>query len=370
MKFTCSQAALSKSINTVIKAVSTRTTIPILKGILVDIKKGRATLTASDLNISIETSFDVQNSTDGSTVVNAKLFGDIVRKLPNSLINIDCEKEPMKMCINCIGSDFSIVALPAEEFPIIAAKTTSNFIELNKKDFEDVIRKIVFSASIDEKKGILTGCLFNLKEYEIEAVALDGFRMAIAKKETKVGTLKSVIIPADILTEVQKILNEENGDMISVLFEDKKAEFLTEDTRVVARLLEGDFIKYKDILPTTYSTKITVNREDMLSSIERASLFAKEGKNNLVKLSISEDFIDIESKSEEGNVKEHIGTEKEGQDLIIGFNSKYLMDVLKVINDEEVVFEMGSSVSSCLIKPVEGSEYTYLVLPVRISNNN
>lgn len=370
MKFTCSQAALAKAINTVIKAVSTRTTIPILKGILIDIKEGKATLTASDLNLSIETTFDVQNSTDGSVVVNSKLFNDIIRKLPNSLISIDCEKEPMKMNINCLGSDFSIVSLPSEEFPIIASKSSSNFIELKKADFEDVIRKIVFSASIDEKKGILTGCLFNLKEYEIEAVALDGFRMAIAKKETKVGTLKNVIIPAETLTEIQKILNEEDGDMISVLFEDKKAEFLTEDTRVVARLLEGDFIKYKDILPTTYSTRMIVNREDLLSSIERASLFAKEGKNNLVKLSITNNAIDIESKSEEGNVKEHIGAEVEGQDLVIGFNSKYLMDVLKVVKDEEVVFEMGSSVSSCLIKPTEGNEFIYLVLPVRITNAN
>jgi len=368
MKFTCSQAAFLKAINTVAKAVSVRTTIPILKGILIDVKDGRATLTASDLNMSIETSFDVQNSVNGSIVANAKLLGDIVRKLPNSLINVDCEKDPMKMAINCLGSNFSIVTLPAEEFPSIGNTSNTNFIEINKKDFEDIIKKICFSASIDEKKGILTGCLFNLKEYEIEAVALDGFRMAIANKETRVGTVKSVIIPADILSEIQKILNEENScEQISVLFEEKKAEFLTEDTRVIARLLDGEFIKYNDILPTTYSTKVVVNREDILSSIERASLFAKEGKNNLVKLNISSGKIDIESKSEEGNVTEHVAAEVEGMDLVIGFNSKYLMDVLKVVNDEEVVFEMGSAVSSCLIKPVEGKNYTYLVLPVRIT---
>ena len=370
MRFTCSQAALLRAVNTCSKAVSVRTTIPILKGILINVENGRATLTSSDLNMSIETSFDVQNSVDGSTVVNAKLLGDIVRKLPNSLINIDTEKEFGKLSLNCLGSDFSIVSLPAEEFPLVGGVSSKEFFELDKKEFKDLINKTVFSASIDEKKGILTGCLFDIKKDMIEAVALDGFRMAIVRKECSLDNEKTVIIPAPILGEIYKILNEDEGsDKVSVLFEEKKAEFLTEDTRVIARLLEGDFIKYNDILPTSFNTKVIVNREDMLSSIERASLFAKEGKNNLIKINVSKDVLDIESRSEEGNVNERVGAEVTGDDLLIGFNSKYLIDVLKAISDEEVVFEMGSSVSSCLIKPVEGNEFTYLVLPVRISAN-
>ncbi len=368
MKFTCSQAALLRAVNTCIKAVSVRTTIPILKGILIKVEDGRATLTSSDLNMSIETSFDVQNYVNGSSVVSAKLLGDIVRKLPNSLINIDTEKEYGKLSINCLGSDFSIVSLPADEFPLVGGVNSKDFFELDKSDFKDIINKSVFSASIDEKKGILTGCLFNIKGGTMEAVALDGFRMAIVRKEIGSDKEKRFIIPANILSEIYKILNEDEGsDQISVLFEEKKAEFLTEDTRVIARLLEGEFIKYNDILPSSWNTRITVNREDMLSSIERASLFAKEGKNNLIKIKVGKDTLDIESRSEEGNVNEKVGADVEGEELLIGFNSKYLIDVLKVISDEEVVFEMGSSVSSCIIKPVEGNDYTYLVLPVRIS---
>ena len=368
MKFTCSQAALLRAVNTCSKAVSVRTTIPILKGILIDVKDGRATLTSSDLNMSIETSFDVQNSVNGSSVVSAKLLGDIVRKLPNSLINIDTEKEFGKLSINCLGSDFSIVSLPAEEFPLVGKIESNDFIEINKKDFKDLINKTVFSASIDEKKGILTGCLFKIERNQIEAVALDGFRMAVVRKECNINKEKTVIIPASILSEIYKILNEDEGsDEISVLFEDKKAEFLTEDTRIIARLLEGEFIKYNDILPTVWNTRITVNREDMLNSIERASLFSKEGKNNLIKINVKQNYIDIDSRSEEGNVNERVGAETQGDELLIGFNSKYLIDVLKSVNDEDVVFEMGSSVSACLIKPLEGNEFTYLVLPVRIA---
>ena len=368
MKFTCSQAALLRAINTCSKAVSVRTTIPILKGILINVENGRVKMTSSDLNMSIETSFDAQNTVNGSTVVPAKLLGDIVRKLPNSLVSITTEKEYGKLSLNCLGSDFDIVSLPAEEFPLVGGVSSRDFIELKKDEFKDLINKSVFSASIDEKKGILTGCLLNINRNMIEAVALDGFRMAIVRKESNIDKEKTVIIPANILSEIYKILNEDSGsDEISVLFEEKKAEFLTEDTRIIARLLEGEFIKYESILPSSWNTRITVNREDMLNSIERASLFAKEGKNNLIKIKINKDSLDIESRSEEGYVNEKLGADVQGEELLIGFNSKYLLDVLKVLGDEEIVFELGSSLSACLIKPAEGNGYTYLVLPVRIS---
>ena len=366
MRFTCTQIALVKAINTVSRAVSVRTTIPILKGILMNVKDGRITLSASDLDLSIETSIDVQASEEGSAVVSSKLFGDIIRKLPNSLVNISCADG--KLNIKCIGSDFSIVALPPEEFPVIGSIDSKTFVELKKEDLSDIIKKTVFAASIDEKKGILTGCLMNFDKSDLEMVALDGFRMAVARKEVNAGTSKKLIVPARILSEITKILSDDEGsDTISLVIEDKKIEILTEDTRVVARLLEGDFIKYNEIIPTSYKTRVVTGREDLLNSIERASLLAKEGKNNLVKLTISKDSVDISSRSEEGNVNEHVGADVEGEDLVIGFNSKYLLDVLKAVADDEVAMELGTSVSSCLIKPVEGKNYTYLVLPVRIT---
>ena len=366
MKFTCTQIALVKAINTVSRAVSVRTTIPILKGILMNVKDGRLTLSASDLDLSIETSIDVQASQEGSAVVSSKLFGDIIRKLPNSLVNISSGEG--KINIQCIGSDFSIVALPSDEFPVIGSIESKNFIELKKDDLSDIIKKTVFAASIDEKKGILTGCLMNFEPDSLEMVALDGFRMAVSRKDAVTGISKKLIVPARILSEITKIIADDEGsDTVSLVIEDKKIEILTEDTRVVARLLEGDFIKYNEIIPTSYKTRVITGREDLLNSIERASLLAKEGKNNLVKLTISKDSVDISSRSEEGNVNEHVGADVEGDDLVIGFNSKYLLDVLKAVEDDEVAFELGTSVSSCLIKPVEGKNYTYLVLPVRIT---
>lgn len=365
MKFVCSQSALSKAIGIVSKAVSIRTTIPILKGILLTVKEDRLTLSASDLDMSIETSIDVQNAENGAAVVSARLFGEIVRKLPNALIKVEHENEKLK--INCLGSDFSIVSLPAEEFPIIKGIESKNFIDVNKNKFIEAVKKTVFTASIDEKKGILTGVLLNFNKDGLELVALDGFRMGVSKADIETNIDKNIIVPARILNEINKILIEDEGsDTLSLLIDEKKIEVLTEETRVVARLLEGDFIKYKEIIPNLYRTRVIVNREDMLSGIERASLL-REGKSNLVKIIIEEASIDITSKSEEGSVNEHIGADVNGENLVIGFNSKYLIDVLKAVSDEELVFEMGTSVSACIIKPVEADSFLYLVLPVRIS---
>ena len=366
MRFTCTQLALSKAINTVSRAVSSRTTIPVLKGILLSVNDGRLTLSASDLDLSIETSIDVQASEEGKAVVMAKLFGEIIRKLPNSIISIALEEG--KLNIQCLGSSCSIVTLPADEFPVIGNTGNKEFIEIGKEELGSLIRKTVFAASIDEKKGVLTGALMNFENSNLEMVALDGFRMAVANKPIKADIMKRVIVPARILFEINKIISEDEGSgEVSLSIEDKKIEILTEDTRVIARLLEGEFIKYREIIPASWKTKVIAGREDLLNSIERASLLAKEGKNNLVKFDIKEGSIVISSRSEEGMVNETVSADVEGDDLIIGFNSKYILDVLKSVGDDEIKMELGTSVSSCLIKPVEGNEYTYLVLPVRMN---
>ncbi|NCB42055.1 MAG: DNA polymerase III subunit beta [Clostridia bacterium] len=369
MKFTCSQSSLVKAINTVSKAVSTRTTIPILKGLLLEVKENKLIITASDLDLSIETKVDVSESEEGSLVVSAKLFGEIIRKLPNALIKVK-KDEKENLFISCLSSDFSIVALPADEFPSIGYVSEENKIHVKKEAFKELIKKTTFSASIDEKKGILVGCLIEFNEKEIIMVALDGFRMAVAKESANVGKNKSIVVPARILNEINKIVSEiiEEEEII-LLLDEKKMEIKTEDTRVISRLMEGEFIKYNEIIPKTYKTRCLVEREDFLNSIERASLLAKEGKNNLIKVSIKKGNMEITSRSEEGNVKEDVFTELEGEEIVIGFNSKYIMDVLKAVNDEEIILEMTTSTSSCLIKPVEGDHFVNLVLPVRIVAN-
>lgn len=370
MKFSCSQQALSKALNTVSKAVTSRTTIPILKGILLEADSDNTLiLSASDLDLSIEKKIEVIVEDPGSVVVSAKLFSDIIRKLPNEEVQIE-EMENNNIVIKCLASEFTIVGQPADEFPNIGEINLDQKLSLDKDILKEMIKKTSFAASIDESKGIIVGVLIEMEEESLNMVALDGFRMAIARKAVKNEESKRIIIAARILNEINKIISEnEDSEEIYLILDEKKAVFLLDETKIVLRLLEGDFIKYNDILPKEYKCRLIVNRNEMMNSIERASLLAKEGKNNLIKLSIFRDKIIITSRSEEGNVKEEVFVEKEGVDLDIGFNSKYILDVLKAVSDENVVMEFNTSVSPCLIKPVKGREYEYLVLPVRISTN-
>ena len=202
-------------------------------------------------------------------------------------------------------------------------------------------------------------------------VALDGFRMAVARQRLNNNRSENIIIPAKIFNEIAKIISETESekDTVDLYMNEKRAIFIIDDTRVVLRLLDGEFVKYQDILPKESQTRVVLNKNDFLESIERASLLAKVGKNNLIKLDIRENNIEITSKSEEGNVKEDVIISKEGNNLVIGFNSKYLIDAIKVIDDEEINILFNSSVSPCLIKPISGEAYEYLVLPVRITNN-
>lgn len=370
MKFTCNQQILTKALNTVSKAVTSRTTIPILKGILLEVNPDNTlTLSASDLDLSIEKTIEVVTEEAGSIVVSARLFSDIVRKLPNEEIQIE-EQENNTIVIKCLASEFTIVGQPADEFPNIGEINEENKIVLEKDILKEMIKKTSFAASIDESKGIIVGVLIEMEEESLNMVALDGFRMAITRQAMKNEESKKIIIAARILNEINKIISEnEDSNEIYFILDDKKAVFLLDETKIVLRLLEGDFIKYNDILPKEHKCRLTVNRSELTNSIERASLLAKEGKNNLIKMSIFRDKIIITSRSEEGNVKEEVFVEKEGTDLDIGFNSKYVLDVLKAVSDESLVMEFNTGVSPCLIKPVEGKDYEYLVLPVRISSN-
>lgn len=367
MKISCNQQILSKALNTVSKAVSSRTTIPILKGILLEASSdGTLKLAASDLDLSIEKSIPVTVWEEGSIVVAAKLFIDIIRKLPNEEIEIT--EEEGRVTIKCLASEFTIVGQTADEFPSIGTIKEENSIRIEKELLKDMIKKTSFSASIEEAKGIIIGVLLEMDEEGMTMVALDGFRMAVTREKMESNDNIKIIIAARILNEINKIFSEEEASKeVDMIIDEKKAVFLIEGARIVLRIMEGEFVKYKDILPKEHQCKLKVNRSEMIDCLERASLLAKEGRNNLIKFSIIRDKIIITSRSEEGNVKEEIFVEKEGADLEIGFNAKYILDVMKFVSDEEVVMEFNTSVSPCLVKPIEGDGFEYLILPVRIS---
>jgi len=368
MKFTCNQQTLAKALNTVSKAVSNRTTIPILKGIMLKAtEEGSLVLTASDLDISIRKEIDANVEESGAFVVMARLFSDIIRKLPNEEIFIS-EEEDGKVTIKTSYSEFHVVSFPTDEFPEIGKKEEgSESIVIDRNIFREMIRKTSFAASIDESKGVLTGILTEIDEESIKMVSLDGFRLALVKEYMKSAAPNRFIIAAKFMNEISKIISEDEEDTDITVYLGEKTEVLSiGSSEVTVRRMEGEFIKYQDILPAENTTNVIVSRDMLLESIERAALLSREGKNNLIKMMVKNDLLTITSRSEEGNVKEEIIVEKTGDDIEIGFNSKYVMDVLKVIDDEQISLNYKNGVSPCVVKPVEGDQYEYLILPVRI----
>lgn len=371
MKFTCTQQTLSKALNIVSKAVSSRTTIPILKGILIEAKTdGTIRLAASDLDLSIEKIIEADVEKEGSIVVSAKLFGDIIRKLPNSNIIIEV-KDGNVVYINSLSSEFNIVGISPEEFPSFGeAEEDSETIIFDKEIFKEMIRKTSFAASIDETKGIITGVLIEVEEESTNMVALDGFRVAIKREDVKNDNKNKVVISAKIINELGKIISDVDDEgNLKLIVGKKKAAAVLPGTKVVMRLLEGEYLRYRDIIPKESKIKITINRADFLNGIERASLLAKEGKNNRVRLKLEDNTLIISSRSEEGNLREEVAIVKEGDDLEIGFNSKYISDVIKSIDDEDIRIEFNSNVNPCIIRPLEGKSYEYLILPLRLTSN-
>jgi len=369
MKFTCSQQSLSKALNMVSKAVTSRSTIPILKGILFKATSdGKLVLSASDLDISIEkTMMEVNVEEEGSAVVSAKLFTDIIRKLPNEDVVIE-QKEENTINIKTSMSEFSILGLSADDFPEIGEIDEEYKIIIKKDLFKEMIKKSAFSASIDESKGIIVGVLIELEDKFTNMVAIDGFRMAVVRVEMKNERKSKIVIPARIMNDINKILYDLEGEEdIDIILSKKKAVLLCENVKIMVRLLEGDFVKYKDILPKEKKCRVIINKVLFHESMERASILSKEGKNNLIKFIIKDGLLTITSRSEEGNVKEEIMVSKEGADIEIGFNAKFVLDILKILDDEEIAMEMVSSVKPCVIKPASGSSFEYLVLPVKIS---
>ena len=366
MKFFCDQRELIRKLNIVSKAVSTRTTIPSLKGILFDLKSNELVLSASDLDMTIKTSLEVKGEENGKVVIPAKLALEIVRKYPAEELEI-IEKDN-NINIKCRNSNASVVGMDASDYPVISTDEASGKpIVINKNDLNNMIRKTSFAASIDQTKGILTGVLSEFNKDNITMVAIDGFRMAITKENIKNEKEERMIISARILNEIIKITSEEEEEGVEIYNSGKNVVIKNDNTIVSIRTLAGEFVKYEDIIPKENTIQVRVRRNEIMDAVERASILT-DIKNNLIRVKIRENVMTITSSSEEGGAVEDVLITKTGNDIEIGFNARYLIDALKNIDDEEIVMEMNSPITPCLITPIDGEKYTYIVLPVRLSN--
>ncbi len=368
MKFICKKTILQEAISVAQKAVTGKSAMPILQGLLLEASDGKITIIGSDIDLSIETTIDAEVLESGKIVVDARLFGDIVRKLPNNEIELSSTTDN-SIEIICEKTKFNLVHMNADDFPTLPTIDENNIFSIEQKLLKNMIKGTIFAVAQDESRPILTGVLFEIKDKKINLVALDGYRLALKSENIDIDSESAVraVIPGKTLNEVVKILEDE-GD-VNITFTTNHILITLGETKIISRLLEGEFIKYTAIIPEEYNLKITVNRGEILSCIERASLVAKEGNTNLIKFNINDEYMILTSNSQLGNVREELNINLQGQPLEIAFNAKYMIDLLKIMEGEDVFMEFSSSVSPCVVKDKENDNCTYLVLPVRLLNS-
>ncbi|MBZ4662514.1 MAG: polymerase subunit beta [Caloramator sp.] len=364
MWFICEKELLQEAINTVQKATSTKTTYPILEGIHIRATKdNKVTFTATDLDLGIETFIETEVYQEGATVVNSKLFGEFIRKLPNDKIIIKMENN--NVYITCQKSEFVLLGNNPDEFPKLPTINENSMYEISQDLIKSMIRSTIFAIAQEETRPILTGVLFEVKDGKLSFVALDGYRLALKRYDIDSENEISAVIPGKTLNEISKIL-ETTDEKAKITFTPNHILFNLGNTKVISRLLDGEFINYSQIIPEEYRLKVKVNRNELLDSIERASLLAREGKTNLIKFDIKDSNMIITSNSQLGKVYEEVNIELEGENLKIAFNSKYFLDVLRIIDSDEIYLEFTTNVSPCVVKKCNSDDYIYLVLPVRL----
>ena len=367
MKIYCNRSELNKALSNVSHSVPVRTTSSILEGILVEASQGVMKLTTTDTNITIESSIAVQCNDSCEFVVPAKLFTAIINKLPEEDVMIDYDPSSVKISIKCGGSSSELICFRSDEFPKIRLNEGEKDIILSKEDVKKLIRKTAFSASTDDFNGILTGVLLEIREGSMKMVGVDPYRIATYKIDANNTVSLNVVIPAKLINEVAKIISDDGEDQLSFEITGNKVIMKFDNNKVIINTFSGKFIDYGRILGKQGDINVRVKRNDLLKSTERASLLASVQNNNLIRFDIDSDLIVIKSLNEEGNIEEKVEIINDGEGLNIGLNSKYLKDALSVIEDEEIMINFKDSISPCVIKPLKGEKYAYLILPIRMN---
>lgn len=365
MKLICEGLDLSDAVLKVIRATAVRTTNPILEGIKLHASEDSLTLSATDLEISIEKTIPADVKIAGDIVVPGKFFADFVKKLSNEQIELTLTNQNT-LKIKYTDSEGFLQCMNADEFPIIKELTAPEKFTIKRSDLKQLIDKTIFSVAVDDARPILKGCLFEITKNSITAVALDGYRLAMVKSDIEASCEKlSVIVPARSLGEISKLV-ESSEDLVDVFIGQNHLLINDDSVRIITRLLEGEFINYKQVIPASTTTTILVNKAQLEDGLERASLLARMDKNNLVKFEIRDKVLTLTSASNIGNVTENITISLEGKDLSIAFNARYLSDCMHTISDEFIKINFTSQIAPCTICSAEDDKYLYLILPVRI----
>ena len=368
MKLEFKKDALLNGINIVSKAIPSRTTMSILECILIDADAGEIKLTGNDMELGIETKVEGSILERGKIALEAKLFYEIIRKLPDGDTPVTITSDNrFNTVIECENAVFNIQGRDGEEFSYLPYIERDQHISLTQFTLKEAIRQTIFSISPNDSNKMMAGELLEVKDDFLKVVSLDGHRISIRNIQLKEHyDNHKVIVPGKTLSEISKILTGDNEKEVLIYFSKNHILFEFDNTTVVSRLIEGEYFKINQMLSSDYGTKVVINKKEFIDSIDRANLLIKEGEKKPIIINITDGSLEVNVNSAIGTLNEDIDIEKEGKDLMIGFNPKFLLDALRVIDDETVDIYLVNPKAPCFIRDKEQS-YIYLILPVNFT---
>lgn len=366
MKFICNRQKLVDSVINVQRSVSTKSTMPALEGILINATDQELELIGYNLELGITTKIPVKTITPGKIILNAKLFAEIIRKSPEDEITIKTDEKNITN-ITSGQSEFSIVGIPAEEFPEMPTVSETSDLNLSGQLLKGMVRQTLFAISDNDSKPIHTGTLFDISKDKIKLISVDGYRLAMRTENIKTTEELNFVVPGKTLNELLKLIPDSDEDItISV---GKRHIIFTFDTyRVISRLLEGEFLDYNSAIPSNSDTKLIVKTRNLIDSIDRLSLLITDRIKSPIRCILSDNQIKLSCSTVMGKASDEIDAPIEGPDLEIGFNNRYMLDALKNTESDEVSVELSGSLSPIKILPKDGESFLFLVLPVRLKS--
>lgn len=364
MKLICQGNELSDALAKVVKALPIKRNNPILDGVKLTALGDTLTIFATDLELAIEKKINAQVLIEGEIVVPGKLFADYAKKIEEEQIELD-GTDSAKLIIKYLDSELQIKCMSADEYPIFKEVDTQNSFIILKKEFKDIISKVIFNVAVDEARPSLRGVCLNIKDEEVEAVASDGYRLALARAQIKNnGIVDKIVVPSKSMNELARLIDE-GEETITVYVEKNYIMVDLFHTKIVTRLIGEEYINYEKIIPSVFTTEVTIDKKLFENAIDRVSLINRAEKKSYVKMEIKEDTISLNAHSDDGEINEKVTIGLKGKDLTIGFNSKYIIDSMHAIDEPFVTLNFTTSTAPGIIKG-ESDRWLYLILPLRV----
>ena len=368
MKISCLRTDLANAVSNVSRAVSTKASIPALEGVLIKAYDGKLNISGYNLEIGITTDVEATIQNEGEIVVSAKLFLDIVRRLPEEIVMIETD-DRMVTYITCGQVDYQIVGMSSVEYPDLPSFEQTDGITVSSKIMREMIRQTVYAVSENTAKPIYTGSLFEIEDGVFKIIAIDGYRMAIRSENVDSDSRNAFVVPGKTQLEVLKLLTDDEEN-VDIIIGQRHITFQVRNYRVISRLIEGTFLDYKTTIPSDVKTELVINTRTIINSVERMSLLNNDRVQSPVRCKFSGNEIRLSCASAVGRANDVISVDIIGDDVEIGFNNRYLLDALKNTDTDEIMLVLNGPVAPMIIKPVKGDSFLSIVVPMRLANEN